>query len=588
MDGSTGSQGLVVKLRVKFGLLAALLATLPLAAVGYLLIDVNAEAVSVLSRELQASVVDDVARTIDQEFVEAQDGLDAVGRVLTDGELGSERAIPIALALVSAHEGLDHVAVYDAQGERIDTILEAELGNMDVPPTLDASLRAEAERWNAAMGVTTLIEGRPRVPLVVPLRVGERLTGYALTMVALTDVQERIERIAEGRFPGQRDSIFVIDERFRVVAHADPARAVALEDMTGRGILAGVDGATLRADFSRAGEYVTDDGREMVGSMGTLAGRSWAVVVQIPADVAYATLGRMRTIVIITVVIVSILALLIGVFAAHRIVAPLSRLTAFAHELAQRHFEKRVIVESGDELEVLAGAMSRAAADLQASEEKLQEEAAIRSDLGRYLPEELVDKVVRREQNMSLGGTKREVTILFADVVGFTPFTESHDPEDVVTILNELFTILTGIVFRHGGTVDKFIGDCVMALWGAPTEHEDHAARALNAAEDMMRWLEMGNVAWQERFGVTIQLAVGVHSGEAIVGNIGSKSRMEYTAIGDAVNVAARLEGIARPQQILVSDTTRQLAGDGFDYLDAGTHKLPGHSGEMQLYEVQP
>ena len=166
----------------------------------------------------------------------------------------------------------------------------------------------------------------------------------------------------------------------------------------------------------------------------------------------------------------------------------------------------------------------------------------IRTDLGRYIPGELVDQIVRRERDMGLGGTRREISVLFADVVGFTPMTEQLEPEHIVTILNELFTILTQIVFRHGGTVDKFLGDCVMALWGAPTEQSDHASRAVEAAEDMLSWLETGNERWQETFGVTIQLAIGVHCGTAVVGNIGSEKRMEYTAIGDVVNVAARLE----------------------------------------------
>jgi class 3 adenylate cyclase len=244
-------------------------------------------------------------------------------------------------------------------------------------------------------------------------------------------------------------------------------------------------------------------------------------------------------------------------------------------------------VTTRDELALLAGAMRGAATDLAESEAQIRREVQIRSDLGRYLPAELVDKVVRREQDLALGGERRVVTVLFADVVAFTPLTEQRAPEEVVTILNELFTILTGIVFRHGGMVDKFVGDCVMALWGAHEPQEDHAVRALEAAEDMMHWLETGNVAWRERFGVTIQLAIGVHTGEVVVGNIGSKSRMEYTAIGDAVNVAARLEALARPQQILTTRATLDAAGDGFDVAEAGAHQLPGRSEPLTLFEVR-
>ena len=154
-----------------------------------------------------------------------------------------------------------------------------------------------------------------------------------------------------------------------------------------------------------------------------------------------------------------------------------------------------------------------------------------------------------------------------------------------MAILNQLFTILTEIVFRHAGTVDKFIGDCVMAFWGAPEDQPDHAARAVATAEDMLRWLDVGNEAWQAQYGVTIHLAIGIHTGEAVVGNFGSETRMEYTCIGDTVNVAARLEALARPQQILASRATRDAA-DGADYIPLGTHQVPGRVEPLELFEV--
>jgi class 3 adenylate cyclase len=576
-----------VPLGRKLAALAALLVTAPLVVVGLVLIDVNADAVAILSRELQLEVVDDVARTIDQEFVEAQDGLDSTGRVLANAEISADAALVIALAMVEAHEALDHVAVYDARGQLIDVIREEGVSGLSPPRTLSEAMLDQAEQMNLATGRAALQAGEPRIPLAVPLRADGRVTGYVASMISLADVQRRVERISEGRFPGLHAPVFVVDEDRRILAHSDPARARSLAAIASEGMLAGADAETLSEDFSRSGDFVNADGARMVGSMAALPGRRWAVVVQVPAAYAYATLDRMRAVVLITVAIAIALALLVGVLAARRVTAPLAALTAFAGHLAARRFSERVEIRTHDELALLGGALTRAAADLEAGEARLVEEAAIRSDLGRYLPAELVESVVRREQDMSLGGVRRTVTVLFADVVSFTPLTEKLGPEDVVTILNELFTILTGIVFRHGGTVDKFVGDCVMAIWGAPTPQPDHARRALAAAEDMLTWLEVGNATWKERFGVTIHLAVGVNTGEAVVGNIGSKTRMEYTAIGDAVNVAARLEALARPQQILVSEATRDGVGDAFELRDVGVHTLPGRSNPVHLYEVE-
>ena len=343
----------------------------------------------------------------------------------------------------------------------------------------------------------------------------------------------------------------------------------------------------MRAGLSVAEEYPGPDGQAMVGAVVRVQDYPWAVVVQQPREVVYGVIDTIRASVIGVIGVAALVAFGVAVFVARRISEPLRELSAFAADLAARRFDRRVKVRTRDELALLGEAMSGAAADLQASEARIREELAIRNDLGRYLPGELVEKVVRREQDMGLGGRRAPITVLFADVVGFTPLTEHLPPEKVVTVLNELFTILTEIIFRHGGTVDKFIGDCVMALWGAPRAQVDHATRALLAAEDMMRWLEIGNAGWQQRFGITLQLAVGVNTGEAVVGNIGSETRMEYTAIGDVVNVAARLEGIARPMQVLASETTRRAAGDRFEFVSLGARELSGRSEPVQLFEVR-
>lgn len=581
------SPKLKTSLRSKLVVLAAALATVPPLVLGWLLIDVDADTVELLSREVQLAAVDDVARTIDQEFTSAQDALNAVGRVLVDDGATDDAKITLALAQVEASEALDHAALYAADGRLIDVIREDEAPRLELPGQLTWALRVEAKDRNVATGPAALHGGWPRVLVAVPLRAGGQVTGFAATLLSLEAVQRRVEHVAMARFQGDPRSLYVIDQDLRVVADAGGGgRARRLESVRGPGaeLLEGVRARGL----ARSGEYI-DGGVPVLGSATGLRSRPWAVVAQVPRARAYASLSRMRQLVIGAVAAAIALALLAGVLMARRITAPVGRLTAFARALSRREFDAAVEVRTRDELALLASTLQQAARDLAASERRLAEEAAIRADLGRFMPAEVVDQIVRREREVTLGGERRQITVLFADVVAFTPFAEKHQPEDVVALLNELFTILTAIVFRHGGTVDKFIGDCVMAIWGAPTAQDDHAARALAAAEDMLRWLETGNAAWQERFDVTVRLAIGVHSGEAVVGNVGSETRMEYTAIGDVVNVAARLEAIARPQQILLTEATRDAAGpqQGFELVDAGEHRLAGKEAPVRLYELK-
>ncbi|HJL06824.1 MAG TPA: adenylate/guanylate cyclase domain-containing protein [Polyangiaceae bacterium LLY-WYZ-15_(1-7)] len=578
-----------VPFRLKLTLLGAALAVAPLIVVGWLLLDVNADTVRTNARELQLAVADDLAGGVERHFVAAQDALDEVGRVLTDPTLPPEATAGLAASVVAGREDVDHAAIYDAEGELIDLVREEGRPRPAVPERLDAALRERAARENVATGEARPGPGTPRVPLVVPLRARGELTGFVATLLSLEGLQARLARLHEVRFEGRPDALFLVDEQQRLLAHPDAARAARLESVAGQGILAGVDPGAVSGRFQQSGEYAAPDGREMVGTIVGLQGRSWAVVAQVPEEVVYASLHRMRWIVFVTIGVVIALALLLAVLVAKQITRPIQALASFAQDLASRRFDKRVTLETRDEFRVLGDVMSQAAADLEESEARIEHEVAIRTDLGRYLPAEVVEKVVRREQDMALGGRRGELSVLFADVVAFTPITDRLAPEEVVGLLNELFTILTEIVFRHGGTIDKFVGDCVMALFGAPTPHADHAARALACAEDMMRWLEAGNAGWREKYGVTIELAIGVHAGEAVVGNVGSETRMEFTAIGDTVNVAARLEAIARPGQILATREVREAVGEegGFDFHDLGERALTGRAKPVHLFEVK-
>lgn len=576
-----------IPFRAKLTVLGALLAIVPLTVLGLVLLRKASDTVRTMTREYQLSVAGDLARTIETQLGDAEDGLEAVGRVLTNLELPEPVAVELALNLVAAYESLDHVGVYARDGELVDVIREASLTGVEVPELLSDDIREAAVSENVVTGAAVPGTPSPRVLLAVPIRAGEVVTGFVASLVSLEGVQQRVERLSVERFEGLPGSLFVIDSNMAVLAHSQPDPSKMLETASGAGPLVGMESLRSATSVVKSGEFTRDDGTPMVGTVTGLGSRSWAIVTQIPRDFAYASLDTMRRVLILASVIAVLIALLVAFAVARQITRPIQQLSAFADDLAARRFDRRVTVNTRDELALLGDVMSAAAADLQASELRIREEEEIRRDLRRYLPAELVNRVVRREQDMELGGERREISVLFADVVAFTPLADSLPAEDTVGLLNELFTILTEIVFRHGGTVDKFIGDSVMAIWGAPEAQPDHAERAILAAEDMMRWLEAGNEGWRRKFGVTVELAIGINSGTAVVGNVGSETRMQYTAIGDVVNVAARLEAIARPQQILVTQATKHAAGDGFEYSHLGPKQLVGRQHPVTLFEVR-
>jgi adenylate cyclase len=181
---------------------------------------------------------------------------------------------------------------------------------------------------------------------------------------------------------------------------------------------------------------------------------------------------------------------------------------------------------------------------------------------------------------------RREVTLLFSDIRGFTTLSETRSPEEVIALLNRYFSLQVDVVFRHGGSLDKFIGDCIMAIWGAPLDDPGHARRAVACALDMADTLQ----AFKRELGAgysDFDVGIGLHSGAAVVGLMGSQKRLEYTAIGDTVNLASRIEGLTKDakRRILVSRETREACGDAFDFVAAGSYKVKGRAQEVQLYE---
>jgi adenylate cyclase len=182
----------------------------------------------------------------------------------------------------------------------------------------------------------------------------------------------------------------------------------------------------------------------------------------------------------------------------------------------------------------------------------------------------------------------REVTVMFSDIRGFTALSEVARAEDIVALLNSYFSKQVEVIFRHGGTLDKFIGDAIMAFWGAPVASSDHARRAIDAAIDMSAALQEMRKDLGE-LGAELEIGIGIHTGRAVVGFIGSNDRLDYTVIGDTVNLASRIEGMTKGiARILVSEAMRDAVGDAYDWRDCGSHHVKGREMPVRLFEPVP
>lgn len=217
-----------------------------------------------------------------------------------------------------------------------------------------------------------------------------------------------------------------------------------------------------------------------------------------------------------------------------------------------------------------------------------REKAQLRSAFSQYVSDVVVDRIVADPTRASLGGERRDLTVLFSDIRGFSGFSETLEPEVLSAYLNEYLTPMTELVMDAGGMLDKYIGDAVMAVYGAPMDLEHHARRACDTALAMLAALEPLNEHWRERELPEIAIGVGVNSGPMSVGNMGSRARFNYTVMGDSVNLGARLEGLTKEYRVsvLLGEETAARLGDGYVVRELDWVRVKGRASTTRIYEL--
>jgi adenylate cyclase len=259
---------------------------------------------------------------------------------------------------------------------------------------------------------------------------------------------------------------------------------------------------------------------------------------------------------------------------------PIRKLGESIKALAMDDFDHRVAVNRNDELGDLGLAFNRMAEDLALKEK-------IKDAFGQYVTPEIVDMILENPDNQWMKGLKVEATVLFVDIRGFTGLAEEKEPEVVIEMLNDHFTRVTDIVIKHGGHLNKFVGDEAMIVFGTPAPNPQHAEAAVKAALDIQG--EIARIDREKKMGeVSFEVGIGINSGEIVAGNLGSPKRMEYTVIGDNVNVASRLTSLAKAGEILISKQTYESIKDNsrLKVAERGKVSVKGKKVELTIFNV--
>jgi class 3 adenylate cyclase len=268
-------------------------------------------------------------------------------------------------------------------------------------------------------------------------------------------------------------------------------------------------------------------------------------------------------------------------FSAHSVTEPLLQIAAAVRSIGKGNLDTRVGISREDEVGEVAASIDEMA-------KGLKEGLFVKQTFKRYVAASVVDQLIKNPDKLKLGGERKELTVFFSDVSGFTSLSENLSPERLVELINEYLSQMTEAIFAYEGTLDKYEGDAIVAFWGAPIDQKDHALRGCKAALENVRALKILQQKWVKQGLPQLGMRIGLNTGPMVVGNMGSTIKMDYTVMGDAVNLGARLEGAnkAYGTHILISEATRRQAGSGIVARELDLIAVKGKTTAVRVYEL--
>lgn len=274
------------------------------------------------------------------------------------------------------------------------------------------------------------------------------------------------------------------------------------------------------------------------------------------------------------------IALVMAYYLAKRSAQSLNKIYEATNEIGQGNLDYQLSFKTKDEFAIVGNCINEMT-------KGLKERERLKVNFSRYVSQHVLDRILLEKKDAKTEGQRKRITVLFSDIHEFTSLTEKLDPEEVVYRLNQYFTKMLDVIFKYDGTLDKFIGDGIMVNFGSLVDDSNQEKHGILTAIEMQKALDELNLEWEKQGKEKLNMGIGVHTGDAIIGNIGSERRLEYTAIGDAVNVAARLEAETKRRKvpILISRETYEKVKNEFSFESLGQIELPGREGKIEVFK---
>lgn len=468
------------------------------------------------------------------------------------------RLMPKSRAVSAAAAALDAAP---AQGGEIQPI---------VP--VDTQILEQAAKGEVTIQMATLADGNPAMTLSIPVhsKAGEEVTDI---LTAVLRPAKFVKAFSESDIV----TSFMVDSKGRLLAHPDAARVAASENIASLEIVRQMLSGKFHNGQTR---YLDPATREMkLGAYRLVGFAGLGVVTEVPEGKAFEAARRVEYRAMLIAGIILCISFFLGYLYSKSITWPLKLLMNASRQISEGDFKINLKPKGNDEVAHLSHAFNEMA-------KGLEERDRVKATFAKFHSKEVAEKVLSGQLN--LGGERKSATVFFSDVRGFTAMGERMDPESLVKVLNRYMTRMVRVILAHGGIVDKYVGDAIMALWGVPLSKEGDTERALMACLGMRKALAELNEEFIAEGLPVLKIGMGLNHGALVSGNIGSEERMEYTVIGDTVNTASRIESLTKEfgTDLLISQEVLDQLGDKFIVEKAHEAKVKGKKEPLIIYKV--
>ncbi|MEO0284646.1 MAG: adenylate/guanylate cyclase domain-containing protein [candidate division WOR-3 bacterium] len=551
-----------------------------------ILAKINTDSLTLSAKEYAVAISDEIKKDLFQKTEIIEEALNYVIDIFNDNALNIEKKIEYVKIYLSFEPNINYIGIYDVNGRLIDQFSSPKYGILKDITDKIKIIRSDSTFYSLYYSEK---DSFPVLEAIKKWKTSDnRLIGYLSAGFSLSYLSSYLKELSFRRF-NIYDLIFILDKNGNVIAHPEIKFVKEKKKLKEIGFFKNFENSKeiLKFDIAFSQNYIDYKNRKLLGTFTTLPSLEWGIVVSQPHEIVYASLRRLYTFSSLTGFIFLFLSIIFGILSSRYLTKPIEELNLGIKRIISRDFGYQVNVRAKNEIGELANSFNEMIKTLKHYKEEIIKETEIKLFAMRYLPTHLANQLIAQgKSTLSAETIKREISIMFADISNFTSLSEKFSPEKLVSYLNKYFNIATESIFKYNGVIDKFIGDCVMALFGVPYVSINAAEEAVKSAIDLIKNILMKNEEFEKEFGFGIRVKIGISTGDVVVGNIGSKTRLDYTAIGKAVNLASRFEELALDNEIIIDESTKNKLPSIIKIEEIGYMKIKGIKENVKCYRV--